>query len=48
MWACQFAESPRRPKHRWEDNIKMDLIEIRLEGVDSIHLAKDRAAGGLS
>jgi hypothetical protein len=26
----------------WEDNIKMDLTEIMLEGVDWIHLARDR------
>jgi hypothetical protein len=32
----------RRPKHRWEDDIKMDLTEIGLDGVDSIHLAQDR------
>jgi hypothetical protein len=25
--------SLRRPKHRWEDIIKMDLREIGLEGV---------------
>jgi hypothetical protein len=23
-----------RPRHRWEDNIKMDLREIRIEGVN--------------
>jgi hypothetical protein len=23
-----------RPKHRWEDNIRMDLREIGCEGVD--------------
>jgi hypothetical protein len=28
-----------RPRHRWEDNIKMDLRETGLEGVDWIHLA---------
>jgi hypothetical protein len=28
-----------RPRCRWEDNIKMDLREIRLEGVYWIHLA---------
>jgi hypothetical protein len=32
----------RRPRHRWEDNIRMDLREIGLEGVDWIHLAQDR------
>jgi hypothetical protein len=31
-----------RPRHRWEDNIKMDLREIRFGDVDWIHLAQDR------
>jgi hypothetical protein len=31
-----------RPKHRWEDDIKMFLIEIGSEGVDWLHLAEDR------
>jgi hypothetical protein len=31
-----------RPRRRWVDNIKMDLTEIRLGGVDWIELAKDR------
>jgi hypothetical protein len=26
----------------WEDNIRMNLREIGLEDVDSIHLAQDR------
>jgi hypothetical protein len=30
-----------RPGHRLEDNIKMDLREIRFGGVDWIHLAQD-------
>jgi hypothetical protein len=30
-----------RPRNRWEDNIKMDLRKIGLEGVDWIYLAKD-------
>jgi hypothetical protein len=29
----------RRPKRRWEDNIRMDLGEIGWEGVDWMHLA---------
>jgi hypothetical protein len=29
------------PRHRWEDNIRMDLREIGWEGVDWIHLAQD-------
>jgi hypothetical protein len=31
-----------RPRRRWEDNIRMDLREIRREGVDWKHLAQDR------
>jgi hypothetical protein len=30
------------PRHKWEDNIKMNLREIGLEDVDRIHLAQDR------
>jgi hypothetical protein len=31
-----------RPRHRWIDNIKVDLLEIGLGGVDWIGLAQDR------
>jgi hypothetical protein len=31
-----------RPRRRWVDNIKMDLIEIGWDGVDWIDLAQDR------
>jgi hypothetical protein len=31
-----------RPRHRWVDNIKMDLREIELCGVDWIDLAQER------
>jgi hypothetical protein len=30
-----------RPKHRWEDSIKMDLKETGLNGVNWIQLAQD-------
>jgi len=30
-----------RCRHRWEDNIKMDLREIGIDGVNWIHLAQD-------
>jgi hypothetical protein len=33
---------PGRLMHRWEDNIRMDLREMRSEGVDWIHLSQDR------
>ena len=31
-----------KPKGRWEDNIKMDLQEVVLGGMDWIELAQDR------
>jgi hypothetical protein len=31
-----------RPRRRWEDNIKMDLREIRIDEVNWIRLAQDR------
>jgi hypothetical protein len=31
-----------RPRHRWEDGIRMNLEEIDLGGVDWIRLAQDR------
>jgi hypothetical protein len=33
----------RRPRHRSDDNIKLDLREIVFGGVDWIHLAKNRS-----
>jgi hypothetical protein len=32
----------RRPRHKWEDGIRMDLREIGLGGVDWIRMAQDR------
>jgi len=31
-----------RPRHRWEDNIKMDLQEVGCGGTEWIELAQDR------
>jgi hypothetical protein len=31
-----------RPRRRWEDSIKMDLMEIGIDGVNWIQLAQDR------
>jgi hypothetical protein len=31
-----------RPRHRWEDNINMDLREIGIDGANWIRLAQDR------
>jgi len=30
-----------RPRRRWEDNIKMDLREIGIDGANWIQLAQD-------
>jgi hypothetical protein len=31
-----------RPRHRWEDNVKMNLQEVGCGGMDWIELAHDR------
>jgi hypothetical protein len=31
-----------RPRHRWEDNIKMDIREIGIDAANWIQLAQDR------
>jgi hypothetical protein len=31
-----------RPRHRWEDNIKMDIVEVGWGGMDWIYLVQDR------
>ena len=31
-----------KPRHRWEDNIKMDLQEVGYGGMDWIDVAQDR------
>jgi hypothetical protein len=37
----------KRPRHRWEDGVRMDLLEIGWGVVDWIQLAQDRDGGGL-
>jgi hypothetical protein len=42
-WKTLKGREPvRKPRNRWENNIKMDLKETAYEGVDWIHLAQDR------
>jgi hypothetical protein len=31
-----------RPRRRWEDNIRMDLLEVRSGGMDWVDVAQDR------
>ena len=38
----QGKRSLGRPRHKWEDNIKMDLQEVRWGRGDWIELAQDR------
>jgi hypothetical protein len=38
---AEGKEQLGRPRRKWEDNIRMDLREIGLEGVDWMHLAQD-------
>ena len=35
-----------RPRRRWEDNIKMDLLEVGCGGMDWIDLAQNIGTGG--
>jgi hypothetical protein len=37
----------RRRRRRWEENIKMYLREIGIDGMNWIRLAQDRSSGGL-
>jgi len=44
-FCCEKPEGNRllgRPRHRWENNIKMYLQEVGCDGVDWIDLAQDR------
>ena len=38
----EVRRAMRRPRRRWEDNIKMDLQEVGCGGMDWIEVAQDR------
>jgi len=41
-WGNLKAKRPlKRPRHRWQDNIKMDLQEVGCGGMDWIELVQD-------
>ena len=42
VWKTEGYRKLRRPKRRWEGNIKTDLQEVGWRGMDSIALAQDR------
>jgi hypothetical protein len=41
-WEARRQEPLGRPRRRWEDNIKMHLREIGIDGANWIQLAQDR------
>jgi hypothetical protein len=42
VWKPEGKRQLGKPWRRWEDNVRTDLREIGLEGVDWIHLAQNR------
>jgi hypothetical protein len=42
IWRPEGKRPLGRPRRRWEDNIKMNLREIRTDGANWIRLAQDR------
>jgi hypothetical protein len=41
-WETRRQETAGRPRSRWEDNIKMDLRDVGIDGANWIQLAQDR------
>jgi hypothetical protein len=41
-WEARRKEPLGRPRRRWEENIKMDLRDIGIDGANWIRLAQDR------
>jgi hypothetical protein len=46
-WEAGRQETTGETMHRWEDNIKMDLKEIGIDGSNWIPLAPDKSNGEL-
>jgi hypothetical protein len=42
VWKPEGRRPLGRPRRRWEDNIKIDLMEIRIDGANWIRLAQDK------
>jgi hypothetical protein len=42
VWKPEGKRQLGRPRHGWEDNIKMDLQEVGCGGMGWIELAQDR------
>jgi hypothetical protein len=46
VWRSEGKRPLERARRRWEDNIKMDLREIGVDGTNLIRLAYDRVQWG--
>jgi len=42
VWRPEGKRPLRRPRPRWEDNIKMNLREVGIDEANSVRLAQDR------
>jgi hypothetical protein len=42
IWWRNLKRPLRKPRHRWEDNIRMDLREIGWDVVDWMHLVQEK------
>ena len=42
VWKHEGRRKLGRPRRRWEDNIRMDLLEVECGCVDWVELAQDR------
>jgi len=42
VWKPEGKKPLERPRHRWEDNIKIDLQEVDGGGLEWIYLAQER------
>jgi hypothetical protein len=42
IWRPEWTISLGRPRRKWEDNIKLDLRDIGINGVNWIQLGQDR------
>jgi len=41
-WEARMERPLGRPRRRWEDDIRIDLREIEIDGANCIRLAQDR------
>jgi hypothetical protein len=42
VWRFEGKKPLGKPRRRWEGSIKMDLSDVRIDGVNWIQLAQDR------